>query len=216
MGNNDNSPIARQVAGYIVAPMWHAYMNELLSTLPNEPFKQPAADPDKASLKPMLRGVWQSDTGVHSILHYVDKDNPRGPAPANPGSDPQYAYWEYAVQAWALGQGITPGGTPVPGTPITDGAPSALSVAVVTPNEGSVVHTGDRVAATLRVNSNYPLVRADYFLNNIFIGSTTNYPFNFLFTMDASMGITGQNILKVSVTDQSGTSASAISTFTKQ
>ncbi|MHB1316905.1 MAG: transglycosylase domain-containing protein [Minisyncoccota bacterium] len=38
--------------------------------------------------------------GIHSILHWVDKDNPRGPIPTNPASDPQYIYWEYSVQKW--------------------------------------------------------------------------------------------------------------------
>jgi hypothetical protein len=37
----------------------------------------------------------------HSILFYVDKDNPRGPVPTNPASDPQFASWEDAVQKWA-------------------------------------------------------------------------------------------------------------------
>lgn len=38
--------------------------------------------------------------GIHNILHWVDKDNPRGPVPSNPAIDPQYPYWEYSVQKW--------------------------------------------------------------------------------------------------------------------
>lgn len=37
---------------------------------------------------------------IHSILHYVDKNNPTGGYPANPANDPQYENWEYGVQKW--------------------------------------------------------------------------------------------------------------------
>jgi hypothetical protein len=36
----------------------------------------------------------------HSILHYVDKDNPRGEIPVHPELDPQYFIWEQAIQDW--------------------------------------------------------------------------------------------------------------------
>jgi 1A family penicillin-binding protein len=214
MGNNDNTPIARQVAGYIVAPMWHEYMNELLATLPNEPFKQPETT-DTTKLKPMLRGVWQTEAGVHSILYYVNKDDPRGPAPTNPAIDPQFSRWEYAVQNWAMGQGLSIPGVLTP--PLVTGAgPSALNVTIATPSEGSTIQTGNRVDVALRTSSNYQVIKADYFLNNVFIGSTTNYPFSFNFTLSSNMGNPGLNILKATVTDQSGASQSATISFTKQ
>ncbi|MFA6050430.1 MAG: PBP1A family penicillin-binding protein [Candidatus Paceibacterota bacterium] len=214
MGNNDNSPIARQVAGYIVAPMWHAYMNELLATLPNEPFKQPAATSNEG-LKPILKGVWQTEAGVHSILYYVNKNDPRGAAPTNPAADPQFSRWEYAVQNWAMGQGLGIPGVLTP--PLVTGAgPSTLSVSFATPSDGSVISTGSPVTAALRTQSNYTVIKADYFLNNVFIGSTTNFPFSFNFTLSPNMGNIGLNILKATVTDQSGASQSATVSFTKQ
>jgi hypothetical protein len=36
----------------------------------------------------------------HDILYYVNKDDPRGPAPTDPTADPQYQLWEDGVQAW--------------------------------------------------------------------------------------------------------------------
>ena len=38
--------------------------------------------------------------GAHSILYFVNKDDPRGPQPTNPGNDPQFARWEYPVSLW--------------------------------------------------------------------------------------------------------------------
>ncbi len=37
---------------------------------------------------------------AHSILHYVDKDDPTGPVPKNPKKDPQYHAWEKGVRKW--------------------------------------------------------------------------------------------------------------------
>ena len=107
-GNNDNSPMVKEIAGYIVAPMWHAFMLEALAKVPEEVFNEPPATPESAP--PALRGVTYvpSGTGVeaHSLLHWTDKDNPLGPPPANPYRDPQYAYWESPIQTWLANGGL--------------------------------------------------------------------------------------------------------------
>jgi hypothetical protein len=98
--------------------MWRAFMDIALAKLEKESFGEPPA-PDP-SLKPVLRGeiidagwLLQSiqsgsttldlmgvSSGIHEILHYVDKRDPRGPYPTNPANDPQYNNWEWAVQKW--------------------------------------------------------------------------------------------------------------------
>lgn len=115
-GNNDNSPMVKKVAGLIAAPMWHAVMASVLENLPNESFVPP--NPVDPNLKPVLRGDWQSEYnlgGVHNILYWINKDDPTGPAPASPASDPQYENWEYSVQSWLYGQhSAQPAATGVP------------------------------------------------------------------------------------------------------
>ncbi len=217
MGNNDNTPIARQVAGYIVAPMWHEYMNTLLSTLPNTPFNTPKiADP--STLKPIMRGVWQGDpllNGIHSILYYVNKDDPLGPAPKYPANDPQFSHWEYSVQAWLSSQGIQTTDSSQ-GSSAPNNGPSTLSVSFVTPDQGSVINNGSRVAINLKLNSNYPILKADYYLNNVFFGTSSNFPFGYFFNLDDNLGTIGNNTLKVTVTDQSGAKSSATVDFIKK
>jgi penicillin-binding protein 1C len=101
-GNNDNTPMEKKVAGFIIAPLWNAFMQEVMKKIPDARFEKPAYK-DTSGLKPILRGVWQGDgTGVHSILHAVDKNDPLGTAPQNPAQDPQFASWEYAVQQWVV------------------------------------------------------------------------------------------------------------------
>lgn len=128
-GNNDNTPMAKKVSGLIVAPMWRAFMDEVLKTVPNETFIKPQKE-DSYDLKPVLRGKWQGGIssitqnpnydpnipynsvqellsgGVHSILYWLDKDNPRGGQPTNPSSDSQFERWEHSIRLWAQSQGL--------------------------------------------------------------------------------------------------------------
>lgn len=130
-GNNDNTPMEKKVAGFIVAPMWHEFMASALKSIPERGFEPPTTI-DTNTLKPVLQGIWQgglvyaidSITGklateytpdetrknkviqsVHSILHWIDRGDVGGPTPSNPNNDYQYASWEYAVRQWAASNG---------------------------------------------------------------------------------------------------------------
>lgn len=224
MGNNDNSPIAKQVAGYITGPMWHEYMNYLLSTIPDQKFEKPEQK-DLSSLKPVLRGIWQDPlVGAHSILYYVDKDKPLGPAPTNPANDPQFLHWEYAVQKWAfengysaLGQTIIPGAVGAEGTV---GAPQTqnnlLSVSFVFPQNGTVLKNGAKVDVSIRTASVNPIIKAEYFLQGAYLGTSQYSPYDFSFVLDDTKSVMGLNTLKVVVTDKTGGTQSVSVSFTKQ
>ncbi len=98
VGNNDNSPMEKKVAGLIVSPLWRDLMDKVLPEMPEESFIDPESE-DYASLKPVLRGEVSADP--HSILYWVEKSDPRGPVPSNPANDPQFNNWEYAVRSWS-------------------------------------------------------------------------------------------------------------------
>ena len=114
VGNNNNTPMEKKVAGFIVAPMWRAFMDQILQSEPKEDFEEPLLE-DTSNLKPVLSGIWQGGKkennkiigGVHSILNWVNKDNPRGEYPENPAEDPQYKNWEYGVRKWAEENGFS-------------------------------------------------------------------------------------------------------------
>lgn len=120
-GNNDNSPMEKKIAGFIVAPLWNEFMQEALATLPNERFRSPRSETE--NLKPILRGVWgggedspvgtttrrssrRASEGVHAVLYWLDKDDPRGPQPSNPNHDLQFPRWEFSVRLWAAAHGF--------------------------------------------------------------------------------------------------------------
>ncbi len=119
VGNNDNSPMGGGLSGLIVTPMWREFMDYALAKLPDEKFPQPQID--LAGVKPIIRGDYidsgmlaaelaSSSTnsvdvanilgGMHTILHFVNRGDPRGPYPTNPAADESYYNWEWAVQAW--------------------------------------------------------------------------------------------------------------------
>jgi 1A family penicillin-binding protein len=119
-GNNNNTPMVKETAGYIVAPMWREFMLVAISKTPKEFFNEPPAISD--NLPPALRGIGaltlpDGSRVSHSILHWTNKDNPRGGAPGNPASDPQYRHWEYPIQLWsAMGGTISGKPEQVPAT----------------------------------------------------------------------------------------------------
>ncbi|HEY4502554.1 MAG TPA: PBP1A family penicillin-binding protein [Candidatus Paceibacterota bacterium] len=102
-GNNDNRSMEKKISGLIITPLWRAFMDEALKEFNTEPFVPPLpADP--TTLKPILRGVIENgaDETIHSILYWLNKDDPNGPPPQNPESDPQFSLWEYGVSLWNM------------------------------------------------------------------------------------------------------------------
>src|SRR3989344_7099155 len=56
-GNNDTTPMEKKVAGFIIAPLWNAFMREVLKTLPDNQFKHVDVEINK-NISPILRGIW--------------------------------------------------------------------------------------------------------------------------------------------------------------
>lgn len=121
VGNNDNSPMGGGLSGLITAPMWRGFMDVALPKLEAESFPQPQINTD--GVKPIIRGEYLDTSlllaalqnqdpdapkvdisiifnNTHSILYFVNKDDPLGPYPSNPANDPQFANWEYGVKKW--------------------------------------------------------------------------------------------------------------------
>jgi len=96
VGNNNNSPMNKKPGIFFAGSIWKKLMENVLTSRPKENFKEPAlALPEK----PILRGEIEEEDS-HSILHYVNKDNPLGEYPSNPKEDPQYLFWEKGIENW--------------------------------------------------------------------------------------------------------------------
>jgi penicillin-binding protein 1C len=98
-GNNNNSPMEKKGSSILAAvPMWNEFMTQALANYPPDAFTKP--NPVTPS-KPILNGDYTYNNQIHTILYYVDKNNPTGPQPADPYSDPQFNNWETGVLGWA-------------------------------------------------------------------------------------------------------------------
>lgn len=123
-GNNDNKEMKKGGAA-IAGPSWNEFMRYALSKYPAEVFAEPPQI--DVSISPVLRGSWMGDeskvvdsrTGmladnstpiefkkevisanVHTILYWIDKNNPLNKKPDNPYSVPMFKNWEYGVLNW--------------------------------------------------------------------------------------------------------------------
>jgi len=183
-GNNDNTPMVKKIAAFIVAPMWHEFMAQAVQKYPAESFTPPAPDPSLDSLPPVLKGSWNTDPskGVHDILYWVQRANPRAGPPGNPWADPQAAQWDYPVQIWAGQQGSLPAagqGATTPG--------SASGFTITSPLPGEIVPGQSPIVATIAVPQPQSISNVTYYLNGTAVGTAQSPPFTISF-MPATHG----------------------------
>jgi 1A family penicillin-binding protein len=211
-GNNDNSPMEKKVAGYIVAPLWNAFMKEALATFPNEPFRQP--EPIDQTIKPILRGIWQGNQivpleslgndkdrlesrqerivpDVHSILYWVDKNDPRGPIPENPYNDPQFSSWEYGVKKWISEHPLSDSSLIIQSSQSVQSSSNSdddsntntpFSVRILNPARGTTYNTTDNIPVNIDIDSKNPIRKVEFYIDHTQLGETTAPPYSFSFT----------------------------------
>ncbi len=126
VGNNNNKPMRYGAGGSsTAAPIWNYFMKQALKYIGKK--ENFPAYPPNSSDNPALNGSLEQGIKVkidkisgklateytpeelieektffnpHSILYYVDRENPFGPPPENPEKDPQFNNWENAIRAW--------------------------------------------------------------------------------------------------------------------
>lgn len=225
-GNNNNSAMDKKVAGFIIAPLWNAFMNYALTRLPDESFEKPSYD-YSLSVKPVLRGVWQGGVsnlidrisgklateytpleildekvtgGIHSILHWVDSSDPKGPIPTNPTEDPQYVSWEFAVQKWLITNNVPVPISVVPTEYDDIHKPEFLpTISIQSPVVGVVINPNQQILVQTSYQGKYPFLKASYYLNGNLIGENSSLLFSFI-PNDTGV-LQGYNVLKVVVYD---------------
>lgn len=208
VGNTNNTPMHKGDGGSkLAAPIWNHFMREALKNTPAEEFPTP---PPNDAQKPILRG--SSGTGIkllvdkvtgklatsstpadyiieqsyippHSILHYINKDDPRGPAPTNPTQDQQYTVWEKAIQDWVVREKENN-----PDWSINFGEPPTESddihslelvptLEVILPSPDNVL--GSRQINTdIRVSAPRGVTKVTYKIDESYVGTIKDAPFN--------------------------------------
>lgn len=241
VGNNNNDEMGRGADGSVVAaPIWNRFMGRVLKGTPVERF--PAPKPVTVD-KPILKGKIEGNVKVrvdkitgkkipdsctdypkafvvekelmeaHTILFYVDKDNPRGPPPKNPSKDPQFATWEAAVQRW-VGQHPEYAPTTIEQERCDLRSPSNLpTVSFTQPTDGQTV-AASASDASVTVSSPRAIANVRFFLDDAPIGNDATAPF--AFTVPWSTYALGAHQLRADATDDVGNVGSATVAVTLQ
>ena len=235
-GNNNNSSMTKNVAGFIIAPLWREFMDAALPTMEKEAFVKPQA---QNPTKPVLRGIWKGGKNyivdkasgklateytpeaqreerivqeVHSILYWLNKNDPGGPQPANPARDSQFTLWEGPVREWALRSGYTDAGGTIPITDVdTTHSPENWPVISLPQDEQHKNFTaGQIVIFHPNITSRYPVSEAEIFLDGEFIKSESGRVRQVELNIDEE----GEHLLKVRVFDSIGNKGEAEFPFT--
>lgn len=216
-GNNNNEPMQRRGGSILAAvPIWSDFMREALKDRPLEPFTRP--EPILVQ-KPMLRGSYtvtyalgsQQFPQIHSLLYYVDKDDPHGPAPLRPESDPQFENWEATVLQWAQATipqfasynlPIPPGSTLVDAGSVISSSMPTLTIS--SPANGSFIQTPFELSTAL--NAPKGIARVEAYLNDTLVaqqvGGFSGTSASWRTMIAAPLGL--QNTLRVVLFDADG------------
>lgn len=240
-GNNNNSPMEKKVAGFIVAPMWRAFMDRALALYPVESFEEPTRDYD-ITLKPVLRGVWTGGEailidkiskqrateytpkealdsivqgGIHSILHWVNRADPRGPIPEHPESDSQYANWEYGVQKWVRENNVIEPTVSIPTQFDNVHTPYNMpKINIVSPDENTSFNSNQNIVVSFSIFNPNPVTKIELFLNGIKVAESNSRAASLSFTPSVFNISPGSYPLSVFLLDSLYNSATSEITIT--
>lgn len=228
-GNNDNTPMKKGSA--ISGRLWREFMDVALTKTKHNQFNDPVIN-TSPDLKPVLRGIWQGGQSVfvdsisgklatdltpeetqkelvvgdiHSILYWVDRDNPLGAAPGAQ-TNQQYINWETAVQNWwkehkneynVVTEKDIP--TQYDDVHVKEKQPT---ITIENPTTDNVYDPNQPINIKVHYDTDYPVQSFSVFVNDSYVGSTSSTPFDFSFIPKDLDNIEADNELKVILRDK--------------
>lgn len=250
-GNNNNKSMRRGAGGSTVAgPIWNKFMTDALNQIgETETF---AEYPPNTSENPALNGSLENGVTVkidtisgllatdetpedlveekvfqdpHSILHYVDRENPSNDIPENPGNDPQYQNWENSIQEWIVRFNEKANANPDDDIePIEVGTiPTEYDnthkpefkpwMTVHSPNSHQTV-TSPVLQISVDADSQRGVSQVKYFINEQLIGVSNGWPYEYAYSFEGLFN--GDHNLRVEACDDAQNCTSEYVPFTLQ
>ncbi len=251
VGNNDNKEMNKASASMLSAPLWQEYMEYSTKNDKQETFEQPKYENKKNM---MLNGSWintkivkiDSLSGklasdftpqelikerqyidLHSILHYIDKNDLSKEVIESP-NDPEYPTWEEGVKTWfnnlinkqnktqedtdfinnllkqTGNEGLDIKDCTIDKIPTeidtTHTQDAITSVKIISP-ENNIQNTSNQITVKIAYTTTNQIVKVNYLVDGILLLSKTTEPFDentiSLLNIDS-----GEHILEVRVFDQ--------------
>ncbi|HAZ16714.1 MAG: Penicillin-binding protein, 1A family [Parcubacteria group bacterium GW2011_GWA2_43_13] len=229
VGNNDNTPMKGEGGSTLAAPIWNAFMRAALANTQVEQFTPPESintgkpvldgisgerkiKIDRASKKlateftPISFVEEKTFRDLHSILHYVQKDNPRGDRQSDPSKDPQYGDWEAAIARWAKENNIVASDESAPTESDDVHTPqNRPSLTVYEPTTNSSIKQAQLIPS-LAVSAPRGVSRVEYLIDEILWDTVGAAPYVRTLQLDR-LG-KGEHILRVTALDDIDNSTS--------
>jgi 1A family penicillin-binding protein len=224
VGNNDNKPMEKGGAA-LAGPIWNDVMTEVLKTQPVEYFEKP--EKIDSSIPAILRGFWQggetfttdiisgglateytpeelkketSITNVHTILYWLNKDNPLEKTLGGYTNDSQYKNWEYGVLNWWNQNKFNYPNITSLNKPTTydtvhtkESKPSFEIMGV----ENKTYKKNETINLSIVPKSKYQIKKIDVFVNNTYITSLKTAPFTTTFSLSNIDNPSNSNTIRV-------------------
>ncbi|MFA5936091.1 MAG: PBP1A family penicillin-binding protein [Patescibacteria group bacterium] len=234
VGNMNNDEMKRGADGSVIAaPIWQAFMRRATKDMPVESFTKPA--PSDTNKQILLGRAVEAKIKVdkvtgklataftppelveervfrdaHSELWYIDKDDPRGPAPSNPADDPQYTNWEAAVRAWAVKENWNATSTPPTETDDVHTPENQPKIVILSPSQNGTLDSRNPVIS-VSVTAPRLITAIEASMNGISVGSSPGSQPVFTLHIPNSVAV-GYHDLTITATDDVGNRATAIVT----
>jgi len=205
-GNNDNSRMYKAPGVYLSAPIWNNFMKRALKEIPVENFTPP--QPMKAN-KAILAGKFTEEIKVkidkacgdklaseftpenqieekiyqevHSILYYLNKDDPRGESPSRSQRDPQFSNWEQAVLSWAEANNLEVNQKPPTEICQIHSQENKPKLKIISPKENEIMSGNKKILIETDVSAKLGIKQVDFFFDDIPISTRTSKPYNLSF-----------------------------------
>ncbi len=234
-GNADHHAMTKGGGANAAGPIWNAFMKSALDGTPVESFTPPAIP---VTGKPVLDGQMAGTTVTidkasgklateytppayretktfaeyHTILQYVDKNDPLGPPPADPTSDPYYQPWEAGILDWITRKEAETGIVLESGAAPTESddvhVPGNFpTVTIETPSQDQ---SFDDRNLTVAVNASAPrgVRRVEFYLDGFYLGSDSFAPYELTTVIPNTIG-RGYHTVKVTAYDDVDNTGSA-------
>ncbi len=239
VGNNDYSPMRAGSDGVVVAaPIWRAFMDRALKGTPIEKFSKPK--PTKSTKPVLLGSLpgdvpvsIDSETGkqipdsclsvwptqfvqqktikdVHTILFYLQKEDPAGNPPTDPAKDPMFSRWEAPVQAWAKKNGYVATSPSLEDCSLRSGVVGGPSGTFISPIANTTI-SGASFLASIDVSAPAGIASVQFSVDAVLGSLVTSAPFSS--TIDTSSLSSGFHTLTAVILDTAGVSATATTRF---
>lgn len=238
VGNNDNTPMKKGGAA-LAGPIWNGVISEALKDKPVEYFEKPK--PIDQSIPAILRGFWQggetfmknvnsydpmtgallenttkevSITNVHTILYWLDKNDPLNPTPTKRTSDPQYPNWEYGIERWWNNnymnyKNVSYTEAPQINNSLNQTKPE-FSISGISNNP---YRPDETVSFSIEPWSQNKIKKIDVFINKTFLRSLKTTPYNISFIPNEITGISDSNTITIIGYDTNGNQGEASTTL---